>query len=214
MDELEAGAGLCRATSLLSVRPTRAVVELGALGDVMHAVLNAAHHANRHGPGDDRIAVALPGLHVLRGRARPGQEVVLFGTEEALARFAVLDGVETLRRRGMVAPLEMFPVYAEPREGGTAFVRDRSVARRSPGALRRAAARAVRRGGEPREAGDAQEADRSVLVLHYGSAVVHVRALEARVTGEPLLVSTYGFSSTRSPAVLPVGLALPLLDAA
>ena len=92
MGGLEAGAGVCRAVALLSVRPDRAVVELGALGDVMHTVLNAAHHANRHGPGDDRIAVALPGLHTHRGRARPGQEVVLFGSEAALDRFLALLG--------------------------------------------------------------------------------------------------------------------------
>lgn len=214
MDELEAGAGLCSATFVLSVRPTRAVVELGALGDVIHAVLNAAHHTNRHGPSDDRIAVALPEMHVLRGRARPGQEVVLFGTEAAFARFAALDGIETLRRRGMIAPLEVFPVGASPGESGTAFVRDRAAARRSPGALRRAAARAVRRGGAPREFSDVQEADRSVLALHYGPAVVHVRALEARVAAEPLVVNTYGFSSVQCPAVLPIDLKLSLLDAA
>lgn len=209
MELLEAGAGLCRATASLSIRPVRAVVELGAVADVMHAALNAAHHANRHGDQDDRIAVALPGLHLRRGRARPGQEVVLFGSEVALERYLALDGIETLMRRGMLEPLEAMPAWAEPGDPGTAFLRDRAAARLSPGALRRARARASRRGVALPNQVDGSLPDPAVLALFYGPAVVHIRTMAATVTDAPLLVSTYGFSSSQAPAMLPIRLDRP-----
>ena len=214
MSGMESGGGICRADALLSLRPTPAVVEMGALGDVMHTTLNAAHHANRHGSADDRLAVALPGLHIHRGRARPGQEVVLYGSEEALNRFLALDGVQTLLRRGMIAAPEILPCWYAAGEPGTAFLRDRSTARLSPGALRRAQARALRRGGIPRPQAEGDAPDPSVLALHYGAAVVHVRAMVATVTAQPLLVSTYGFSSGQAPAVLPIALSLRVCNAA
>ena len=84
MTTLNAGSGRCRPTHQLSIRPVQAVLELGAVADVLHTALNAAHHANRHGDPQDRIAVALPGLQVRRGTARPGHEIVLFGSGVAL----------------------------------------------------------------------------------------------------------------------------------
>ena len=51
MQQLEAGAGLCRATALLSVRPVAAVIELGAVADMVHAALNAAHQFREEGVG-------------------------------------------------------------------------------------------------------------------------------------------------------------------
>ena len=102
MTTLNIGAGLCRPTHQLSIRPVQAVLELGALADVIHTALNAAHHANRHGDPDDRIAVALPSMDVHRGVARPGREIVVFGSAGALNAYLKLDGLRRLARRGMV----------------------------------------------------------------------------------------------------------------
>ena len=209
MELLEAGAGLCRATASLSIRPVRAVVELGAVADVMHAALNAVHHANRHGDQDDRLAVALPGLHLHRSRARPGQEVVLFGSETALERYLALDGIKVLARRGMLEPSEATPALVEPGDPGTAFLRDRATARLSPGALRRARARASRRGVALPDQVEGGSPDPATLALFYGPAVVHVRTMAATVTDAPLLVSPYGFSSSQTPAMLPIRLDPP-----
>lgn len=204
MAELAAGAGLCPATFQLSVRPVKAVIELGGLRDVIHTALNAAHHANRQGGDADRIAVALPGLHLRRGVARPGHEVVLFGSEAALGRYLALDGVRTLLRRGMVAGMEIAEALRDPGTPGTAYLRDRAAARRSPGAVRRALARAERRGKPMVQGIDTRAPAPDLLALHYGDAVVHLRELAAPVTDAPLLVSTYGFSSPAAPAVLPI----------
>lgn len=206
MEQLEAGAGLCCATAFLSVRPVRVVIELGAVADVMHTALNAVHHANRHGAPDDRLAVALPGFHLHRGRARPGYEVVLFGSEASLKRVLKLDGMQALVRRGMLAPTEVMEAWTDLGESGTAFARIRTAARRSPGVLRRARERAARRGVAFPERVASSPPDATALALHYGPAVVHVRATEAAITGEPLLVSTYGFSSPNAPAALPIRL--------
>lgn len=212
MERLEAGAGLCHAAAFVSIRPVRAVVELGAVADVVHAALNAVHHANRHGDQNDRIAVALPGLHLLRRRARPGQEIVLFGSETALGRYLALDGIKVLARRGMLDSPEAMPAWAIPGDPGTAFLRDRAAARRSPGALRRARARASRRGVGLPDQVEGGPPDPATLALFYGPAVVHVRTMAATVTDAPLVVSTYGFSSPQAPAILPIR--LDRLDAA
>lgn len=204
MTELSAGMGLCRATAQLSVRPVRAVIELGAVADVIHAALNAAHHANRQGDPDEMIAVALPGLHLHRGVARPGHEVMLFGSEDALGRYMDLDGVRTLVRRGMVAAFDVTEAWPEAGAPGTAYLRDRSVARPGPSALRRLHARAERRGVAGPDRIEPRAPDLTVLALHYGPSVVHVRELEAQVTDAPLRVSTYGFSAPGTPAVLPI----------
>lgn len=204
MCEPVSGKGRCRAEAQLSIRASCAAVELGALSDVIHAVLNAAHHANRHGDPDDMLAVALPDLHLHRSLARPGREVVLFGSEASLRRFLDLDGVRLLVRRGMVAPLDLIEAWPEAGTLGTAYMRDRSVARRSKGALRRARARAERRGVDVSHSIEVRPPDPAILALHYGSAVIHVREKEAFATEAALLVSTYGFSSPEAPAVLPI----------
>lgn len=204
MTTLNTGPGRCQPTHQLSIRPVQAVIELGALADVVHAALNAAHHVNRQCVDDDRIAVALPGLFVSRGLVRPGQEVVLFGSAAVLDTFFQLDGVQTLVRRRMVKPLDVAEVYAVPGERGIAYVRNRQAARRSPGAIRRARERAARRGIRMPAEIETRRPDPEILALHFGSAVVHVREIEAEMSDGPLLVSTYGFSSSEAPAVLPI----------
>lgn len=194
----------------------QAVIELGAVPDMIHTVLNAAHHANRHGNLDDQIAVALPGLRVRRDLPIPGHEVALFGSDTALNGFVQLDGIKTLVRRAMVRELEVREAYATAGDPGTAFVRDRTSAKKSPGAIRRARVRAVRRGitlpdrtmvSAQAVKIDARHASfEQQLALYFGSAVVHVRAVEHQQTAGPLLVSTYGFSSAETPAVLPIRL--------
>ena len=197
------GQGLCHPTHQLSIRPVLAAIELGAVPDVMHGALNAAHHANRRGQPDDRIAVALPDMHVHRGLARPGHEVVLFGSQGALDGVLALEGIERLLRRGMVEPPEVHEAFAAAGEAGTAYLRDRSKATPGPSAIRRMRKRAAER-GKPEPEIDRQRPERSVLALHFGSAVVHVREVQGEVTGDAVRVSTYGFSSPSSPAVLPI----------
>lgn len=204
MITLNTGAGRCQPTRQLSVRPTQDVIELGALADVIHTALNAAHHANRNGDPDNRIAVALPDMHVRRGIARPGHEVVLFGSEAVLTAYLKLDGVGRLVRRGMVKDLEVNETLRDPGGRGTAYVRDRRAAKRSPGAIRRGRERAARRGVQLPHEPEARCPDPALLALHYGSAVVHVREIEAEISEQPLMVNTYGFCSAGAPAVLPI----------
>jgi hypothetical protein len=204
MTTLQTGIGLCHPTHQLSIRPVPAVIELGALPDFIHTALNAAHHANRHGALDDRIAVALPGMHVQRGVARPGSEVVLFGSQVALDRYLALEGIERLARRGMVRDLDIVEAFGQAGGRGTAYIRSRQAARRSPGAVRRARARAERRGIAMPEAIETRPVSQAVLALHFGSAVVHVCEIEAEILDGPLSIGTYGFSLVGAPAVLPI----------
>lgn len=203
--ELNIGKGRCQGSARLLIKPLQAVIELGALQDVITATLNCVHHANRTGDADDFIAVALPQMHKGRNVARLGHEIELIGSEASLVRLDAMDGVATLRRRGMIEGIEIGETWLDPGTTGAAYVRDRSGEKYTAGWLRRTAARAERR-GKPlgkhlkRERLD----DKSTLALFYGEAVIHVREVIAEISEEPLIVSTYGFSSLVSPAILPV----------
>ena len=205
----QSGAGACTPTHTLVLRTAVAARELGAAPDVIIGALNAVHHANRHSAPDDRIAVALPGLRLARGRAVPGAEMVSFGSAVALERLRSLEGVDRLLRRGMIDAAGIEEAWGDPGEPGTAFVRDRRVARCSPGAVRRARARAERRGKPFPEAARIEAPDPSILALHYGSTVVHLRTEMASVGAGPIQIGTFGFSLASAPGALPI-----LLDGA
>ncbi|WP_313137806.1 hypothetical protein [Paracoccus jeotgali] len=144
-------------------------------------------------------------MHKGRNVMRVGHEIELIGSEATLTRLNGMDGIATLRRRGMIEAIEIGETWFDLNTNGAAYVRDRSGEKYTPGWIRRTAARAERRGipvGKPLK--PARDHDERVLALFYGAAVVHVRQVVAKVSQAPLIVSTYGFSSPVSPAVLPV----------
>lgn len=202
---LNTGKGRCRGTARLLVQPMQAVIELGASGDVRTKLLNAVHHANRHGGIDDFIAVALPAMRMGRNCALPGHDIELIGSEVSLSALIRLDGVQSLSRRGMLQELQIDEIAVSAGETGAAYVRDRSCEKHTAGWLRRNKARAERRGKLWAE-GQTQmkRHDLSALALSYGSTVLHIRQILAEVTDVPLMVSTFGFSSPGHQAVLPV----------
>ena len=198
--------GRCQGSARLSIKPVKAVLELGAVQDVMNVVLNAAHHANRHGSLDDFIAVALPTMRQEYNGMISGHEVELFGSETSLSTFLALEGPQKLVRRGMLRAPEIDEAYFDSGTQGVAYVRDRLCEKNTAGWLRRAKARAERRGKPWNSNTKTRPQDRSVVALHYGTKVLHVKQVSSFVSDEPLLVSTYGFSSVaaRGGAVLPV----------
>jgi hypothetical protein len=204
-EDLNIGKGRCWGTTRLLIKPVQAVIELGALQDVLSATLNCVHHANRTGDVEDFIAVALPQMHKGREVMRLGHEIELIGSETSLSRLDAMDGIARLRCRGMIEAIEIAETWIDEGATGAAYVRDRAGEKYTAGWLRRTAARAERRGKpigkrlkRPRD--DAADA----LALWYGDTVVHVKEVVATVSDAPLIVSTYGFSSPVSPAVLPV----------
>jgi len=202
---LNVGKGRCQGSARLLIKPVRAVIELGALQDVVLAALNCVHHANRTGPVDDFIAVALPQMHKGRDVMRLGHEIELIGSGTSLARLEGIDGLATLRRRGMIEAIDIGETWLNPGATGSAYVRDRNGVKYSPGWIRRTAARAERRGkpiGKCRK--PKRNHDDRGLALFFGDAVLHIREVVAPVTDADLVVSTYGFSSPVAPAVLPV----------
>lgn len=205
IEDLNIGKGRCLGTARLLIKPVQAVIELGALQDVLSATLNCVHHANRTGDSDDFIAVALPQMHKGRKVMRLGHEIELIGSDTSLSRLDSMDGIAKLRRRGMVEAIDIGETWVEEGATGAAYIRDRAGEKYTAGWLRRTAERAKRRGkplGERLKRLRDDTAD--ALALRYGDTVVHVRELVATVSAEPLIVSTYGFSSPVSPAVLPV----------
>lgn len=202
---LNTGQGRCVGSARLLIKPVRAVIELGALQDVLTASLHCVHHANRTGDLDDFIAIALPQMHRGRNVMRLGHEVELIGAEASLSRLDGMDGIATLRRRGMIEPLEIGETWVEPGATGAAYVRDRAGEKYTAGWFRRTAKRAERR-GKPlgKSLKHVRKHGGNALALFYGNAVIHVREVVATISEEPLVVSTYGFSSPASPAILPV----------
>lgn len=205
MADLNIGQGRCQGSARLLIKPVRAVIELGALQDVLTSTLNCVHHANRTGRDDDFIAVALPQMHKGREAMRLGHEIELIGSETSLSRLDEMDGLKTLRRRGMIEAIEIGETWTDPAATGAAYIRDRKEAKYTPGWVRRTAARAERR-GKPlgKRLKPIQAARGEALVLFYGHVVLHVREIVAQIAEVDLMVSTYGFSSAKAPAVLPV----------
>lgn len=204
-DALNSGKGRCNGSARLLIKPVRAVIELGALQDVLSATLNCVHHANRTGDEDDFIAIALPQMHKGRDVMRLGHEIELIGSEASLSRLDRMDGIATLRRRGMIEAMEIGETCVDPGATGAAYVRDRADEKYTAGWFRRTSARAERR-GKPvgKRLKRVREHGGSALALFYGNAVIHVREVVANISEGPLLVSTYGFSSPATPAILPV----------
>lgn len=204
-EALNVGTGRCRGTARLLIKPVRAVIELGALQDVLSATLNCVHHANRTGDTDDFIAVALPQMHKGREVMRLGHEIELIGSEASLSRLDAMDGIARLRRRGMIEAIGIGETWIDEGAIGGAYVRDRTGEKYTAGWLRRTAARAERR-GKPigKRLKPLRNAAADALALRYGDTVVHVREVIATLSLAPLIVSTYGFSSPVTPAVLPV----------
>lgn len=204
MDTLNEGKGRCLATFRLLIRPVRAAIELGATRDVHSAVLRAVHHANRHGSAEDFVAIAFPAMKMGREIMLPGDDLELIGSDVSLGRLLELEGLMTLKRRGMLE--ETFPgeVYADEGMTGAAYVRDRAVEKHTAGWIRRSEARAARRGKPLGKAVKRRDDDLKSLVLIYGSTVLHIREVTGIFTDHPLFVSTYGFSSAADPAILPV----------
>ena len=205
MADLKTGKGRCIGSARLLIKPVRAVIELGALQDVVTSTLNCVHHANRTGRDDDFIAVALPQMRKGREVMCLGHEIELIGSEVSLSRLEEMEGLVTLRRRGMIESIEIGETWIDPGTIGAAYVRDRKEAKYTPGWIRRTAARAERR-GKPigKRLNPIQAARGEALALFYGDVVVHVREVVAPIAEGDLMVSTYGFSSAKTPAVLPV----------
>ena len=202
--DLNSGSGRCLATERLIIRPLQAVIELGASMDVMAKVLNAVHHANRHGSSGDFIAIALPTMCMGFNCMLPGHEVELIGSKSSLSVLLGSDVIKSLVRRGMLNELEVCKSYFESGQRGAAYVRDRACEKHTPGWIRRTAARAERRGKPLGAAITVRGNDFKTLSLSYGQKILHVRELAGETCNLPLLVSTYGFSSANSPAILPV----------
>ena len=208
MSGLNIGKGLCPGTARLLIRPTRSAEELGAGPDVLLAALNAVHHLNRHARQDDFIAVALPGMREGRDGLLPGHEAELIGSPEALGRLLTIEGVQILFRRRMIGPALIREVTLQAGVIGAAYVRDRVCEKTSNGWKRRRDARAERRGFAPKLGPKRRGPAPESVLLPLNGAPLRVRELIGTVTGGPLLVSTYGFSTTGSPTILPVRPAL------
>jgi hypothetical protein len=203
-ERLNVGPGFCQATARLTIKPVRAVIELGAAPDVLAQALAAVHHVNRRGDPGDFIAVALPARRPGRLRELPGEEIELIGSEASLGTLLGTDGLVALRRRGMIRHPEIFEVEREPGETGAAYVRDRSGEKWTAGGIERMRRRATRRGVQLREITRKPVSLSGRLTLFLGTTPINVREIVAAQSDEPLKVSTYGFSAPAAPAILPV----------
>ena len=201
---LNTGKGRCRGAACLSVVPTLMAIDLGAEEDFLTGILKAVHHANRNGDPDDFIAVTLPDMHVVQGSVLPGNAITLVGSSTSLSKLVELNTVKALVHRRIVPDLKIRKISPDIDENGMAFVRDRSLEKRGKGWMRRNVARSTRRGHVWKDAPARSEHD--ILCLRYGKLILYVRRIIGKITNEPLMVSTYGFSSPSMnfPAILPV----------
>jgi hypothetical protein len=203
-DRLNIGPGLCGATAQLTIKPVKAVIELGAAPDVLTKVLAAVHHVNRHGDPEDFIAVALPTRRPGRVRDLPGTEIDLIGSAACLGTLFGTEGLATLLRRGMLITPEILEVERETGETGAAYVRDRRGEKWTAGGIERMRRRAERRGVALHKITRKPVSLAGSLTFFLGTTPLHVREIVAPQSDAPLMVSTYGFSAAEAPAILPV----------
>ena len=204
MSGLNAGQGRCQGTARVLIRPVRAAIELGAAEDVLRDAMRAVHHANRQASSEDFVALALPTMRMGREAMLPGHDLELIGSEASLSALLSLEGISRLARRGMIEAPEIGEVFIEPGMTGAAYIRDRSAEKHTPGWIRRTKARAERRGKPLGNDVKPRKHDRKFLMLTHGDAILHIRELVGVFTDAALMVSTYGFSGARAPAILPV----------
>lgn len=219
MADLSSGVGICVPTHRIDVRAVRAVIELGAVPDVVAGFASGLHHANRRSSDGGRIALALPDLRGGPGAPRAGHVLTAFGAPDDLDRLIGTDAFATLVRRGMVGAPEIVPV--EPSGSvGTAFVRDRSIDRLSRGGRARAARRAERRGRTgpaptfERTAVHEAMLRRPTVRIVVGKVPLSVMAVEGAFDPDAVLeVSSYGLTSLDGPGILPVVVSPAVLHA-
>ena len=204
MSGLNEGKGRCQGTARLLIKPVRAVIELGAAGDVLLKTFKAVHHANRQGSVTDHIAIAFPTMHMGRNCMLPGHEIELIGSGTCLSRILEHDGIATMKRRGMLIQTEITETFMGAGETGAAYVRDRACEKRTQGWIRRSEARAARRSKPPGKPVKLRANDTTSLVLRHGDTILHIREVVEKFTDAALMVSTYGFSGASAPAILPV----------
>ena len=209
MSALNSGKGGGRGPPRLLIRPTRSAEELGAGPDALTAAVRAVHHLNRHASPDDFVAIALTGMRQGRDGVLPGHELELIGSREALTRFLSLEGVQLLLRRRMIGPNAPQDLTLSLGAVGAAYVRDRAAEKLNSGWARRAAARSERNGlAFSTKPGSRQHRPDDTALIRLGQTPLRVREVIGAVTGEDLIVSTYGLSYGGAPAILPVRPAL------
>jgi len=203
---LNSGLGTCRGSHRLLIRPVLAAISLGATPDVINGALKAIHRINRNGDPTDFIATALPLMGSYKGRMFTGYELEAVGSEQVLLQLLNADVLKMMNRRGMLEPMMVKPVLVETGEPGVAFVRNRHVEKLSPGWLRRTERHALKQGKTlgPKAFGKREYAKEDVVSLSYGEALLHVAQRPGTYAGEKIMVSTYGFSTMASPAILPI----------
>jgi hypothetical protein len=204
MENLSSGTGICPATHSLIVAASQEVVEMNAVHDFLLAGLKAVHDLNRHASVEDYIAAALPCMKHGPLGMETGDELEILGSEAALERFMTHYRMQPLVKRGWVGEMAVNEVFAAG-DMGVAYVRDQSVIKRSPGCIRRAQARAERRGNvlvlRDRPAVSPKETHVS---FSFDPKQLFIKEVVGALTDAPIKVSTYGFSGLSTPSYLPV----------
>ena len=103
----------------------------------------------------------------------------------------------------MIRDAEIKEVHVDVGETGSAWVRDRKREKKTEGWERRARARAERNGHTFKERKKGHPYEQDLLMIMYGTTPIHLRKVDGEMSDTPLMVSTYGFSSPQSPAILP-----------
>ena len=211
-EDLVVGKGICLCAVSIFMEPTRTALSLGAGADMLWALLKAVHHVNRRGDLDDFLAIALPFMQMRRGFMQPGDGIEVFGSEKSLISLLSSDRVQIAIRRGLADYPDMEEVSFIS-EHGTAFIRDRSNEKLTPGWIRRRRRRAAGRGKPWTKDPKVLSHDGAVLKLDYGKTVLGIRSESGLVSKNGILkVNTYGFSTSESAAYLPVIMEFPIED--
>ncbi len=204
MKTLNSGKGVCEGSYSLLIKPVQSVVELGAAQDVTDGTLKAVHQKNRNGSSSDFIAVSFPSMHMGRSVMLSGFRIELIGSKLALEELFFSEAIALLKRRNMLEQHSVSEVNYEPGEVCAAYIRDRSCEKHTEGWIRRSKARALRRGKSYGKDVKLKADATNVLFLKIGNSALHIREIVGEYQGTPLIVNTYGFSTSQTPAFLPV----------
>jgi hypothetical protein len=211
-DHLNSGPGECQVVKRLTLSITEPVLHLGSGPDVFNIICSALHAWNRHAAPGDYLAIAFPHLSPENDKSKGkfgflvfGADIEIYGSEKATQAFMSGSEMVKLQRRSMISCEE--DDVSGIQGSGVAFIRERKSEKATEGYLRRLQRRDARHGKTsttpPVKALKSirKETHKGFLTAKKGFRV-NFFAKNGDVS-QVVRVSTYGLSSSLSPAFLP-----------
>lgn len=184
------GPGLCKVTAYLEIKASISAAEMGAIPDIISAVTHEVHQYNLGNDKTDFIGVAFPEMSKKFSGVITGNTITLIGSHKALNTLSGTETIVKLMRRRMTNRLDIQSVTMQPGEMGTAYIRDRRLDKFYGSK------------GNSNKIPNCTIND--FINLNYDDVKLYIRQEQGIYTGQPAIISSYGFSTSSNPVFMPI----------